>query len=113
MDGKVMRRLIFTPLDLGAKIKACATMSCSDSDLRRRPRSRPGRRAADELLVRRQRPESAVFGDREARSAELTTDTPQRLAGKLVIDDSAAGGAKVNIDFDATLLKDLQNSTRQ
>ena len=34
MDGKVIRRLIFTSVDLGAKIKACATMSCSDNDLR-------------------------------------------------------------------------------
>ena len=38
---------------------------------------------------------------------KLTTDTPQRLAGKLTIDDSAAGGAKASIDFDATMLKEF------
>jgi hypothetical protein len=34
MDKKIIRRLIFTPADLGAKIKACGEMSCSDNDLR-------------------------------------------------------------------------------
>lgn len=39
------------------------------------------------------------------QALKLTADTAQRLAGTLVIDDSAAGGAKVNVKFDATAVK--------
>lgn len=107
MDGKVMRRLIFTPLDLGAKIKACATMSCSDSDL--------GEGLEVDLVAGPRMnywfvgngQKVQYSGTAKPETLTLTTDTPQRLAGKLVIDDSAAGGAKVNIDFDATLLKEF------
>jgi hypothetical protein len=38
---------------------------------------------------------------------KLATDTPQRVAGKLTIDDSKAGGAKASVEFDATLLKEF------
>jgi hypothetical protein len=37
----------------------------------------------------------------------LTTDTPGRIAGKFVVDDSAAGGPQVDIAFDAALVKEM------
>ena len=42
---------------------------------------------------------------RPDESVKLTTDTAQRLAGTLTIDDSAMGGAKVSVKFDTTLAK--------
>jgi hypothetical protein len=42
---------------------------------------------------------------RPAETLNTTTDTAQRLAGTLTIDDSAMGGAKVNVKFDATIAK--------
>ena len=39
------------------------------------------------------------------RRLKVTTDTAERLAGTLTIDDSAMGGAKVNVKFDATVVK--------
>ncbi len=107
MDGKVMRRLIFTSLDLGAKIKACASMSCSDSDL--------GEGLEVDLVAGPRMnywfvgngQKVQYSGTAKPETLTLTTDTPQRLAGKLAIDDSAAGGAKVNVEFDASLLKEF------
>jgi hypothetical protein len=38
----------------------------------------------------------------------LSTNTPTRLAGKLNIDDTEAGGAKVDVEFDTPLLQQLE-----
>jgi hypothetical protein len=107
VDKKVFRRLIFTSADLGAKIKACAQMSCSDNDLREGLEVDlvGGSRMNYWFVGNDQRVQYS--GSARPETLKLTTDTPQRLAGKLIIDDSAAGGAKVSIDFDATMLKEF------
>ena len=38
---------------------------------------------------------------------KATTDTAQRLAGHLTFDGTPGGGAKVDLEFDATLLKEF------
>jgi hypothetical protein len=107
VDKKVFRRLIFTSADLGAKIKACGSMSCSDNDLREGLEVDlvGGSRMNYWFVGNDQRVQYS--GSARPETLKLTTDTPQRLAGKLTIDDSAAGGAKVSIDFDATMLKEF------
>jgi hypothetical protein len=107
MAGKSIRRLIFTSADLGAKIKACATMSCSDNDLREglEVSLDSGPRLNYWFVGNDQRVQYS--GTAVPATLQLTTDTPQRLAGKLTIDDSAAGGVKASIDFDAALLKEF------
>jgi hypothetical protein len=107
MAGKSIRRLIFTSADLGAKVKACATMSCSDNDLREglEVNLDTGPRLNYWFVGNDQRVQYS--GSAQPATLKLATDTPQRLAGNLTIDDSAAGGAKVSIDFDATMLKEF------
>lgn len=105
--GKSIRRLIFTSADLGTKINACATMSCSDNDLREglEVNLDTGPRLTYWFVGNDQRVQYS--GTAQPVTLKLTTDTPQRLAGKLTIDDSAAGGPKASIDFDATMLKEF------
>ncbi len=43
-------------------------------------------------------------GGTDGEAFTLTTNEPNRLAGKLHIDDTAADGAKVDATFDLTLL---------
>jgi hypothetical protein len=107
VDKKVFRRLIFTSADLGAKINACADMSCADSGLREGLEVDlvSGPRMNYWFVGNDQRVQYS--GSARPEALKLTTDTPQRLAGKLTIDDSAAGGAKISIDFDATMLKEF------
>jgi hypothetical protein len=107
VDKKIFRRLIFTSADLGAKIKACAQMSCSDNDLREGLEVDlvGGSRMIYWFVGNDQRVQYS--GSARPETLKLTADTPQRLAGKLTIDDSAAGGAKVTIDFDAMMLKEF------
>ena len=107
VDKKILRRLIFTSADLDAKIKACGEMSCSDSGLREGLEVDlvGGSRMNYWFVGNDQRVQYS--GSARPETLKLTTDTPQRLAGKLTIDDSAAGGAKVSVDFDATVLKEF------
>lgn len=106
ISGKMIRELIFSPADIGAKLQACATMSCAsgsvtegmtiDFDV--------GPRLNYWVVGNGQKIQYSGTAKPEA-TLKLTTDTAQRLAGTLVIDDSTAGGAKVNVKFDAPVVK--------
>ena len=106
--SRVIRRLVFSTSDLGAKIGACKTMGCTDADL--------GEGMTVDLDAGRRLNYWVVFngqkiqysGTVEPAALKLATDTPGRLAGKLAIDDSAAGGARVDIEFDARLIKEFR-----
>lgn len=105
--GKIIRHLILSPTDLGPKIEACTTMSCTDSglgsgltvDLDAGPRLNYW------VVLNDQRVQYS--GTEKPAALTLTTDTPARLAGKLVFDGAAMGGPQVDIEFDAPLLKEL------
>jgi hypothetical protein len=103
----IVRHLIFSATDIGAKIAACKTMSCTDADLGSGMTvdlgSGPRLNYWISLNDQRVQYSGAVMPD----ALKLATDTPTRMAGKLTIDDSAAGGAKVDVDFDAPLLREL------
>jgi hypothetical protein len=47
-------------------------------------------------------------GTVEPTAAKLTTDTPTNLAGTLNIDATGAGGPNVQVEFDASLVKELK-----
>jgi hypothetical protein len=103
----IIRHLIFSATDIGAKIAACKTMSCTDADLGSGMTvdlgSGPRLNYWVSLNEQKVQYSGAVMPD----ALKLATDTPTRMAGKLTIDDSAAGGAKVDVDFDAPLLREL------
>ena len=106
VSGKTVRQLIFTSADIGAKLQACATMSCAsgsvtegmtvDFDV--------GPRLNYWVVGNGQKIQYSGTA-RPEETLKLSADTPQRLAGTLAIDDSAAGGAKANVKFDAAVVK--------
>jgi len=105
---KTIRHLILSAVDIGAKVAACKTMSCTDSDLGSGmtvdfdagPRLNYWVSLNGQLVQ--------YSGTVRPEALKLTTDTPARLAGKLTIDDSGAGGAKVDVTFDAPMLPELK-----
>ena len=107
VSGKIIRHLVFSSADLGAKIKACPKMSCTDGDLNEGMTVDldVGPRLNYWVVGNGQRIQYS--GTAKPETLKLATDTPQRIAGKLTIDDSGAGGAKASVDFDATLLKEF------
>jgi hypothetical protein len=107
VSGKTIRHLVFSSADLGAKIKGCAKMSCTDGDLNEGMTVDldVGPRLNYWVVGNGQRIQYS--GTAKPETLKLTTDTAQRVAGKLTIDDSGAGGAKVSVDFDATMMKEF------
>lgn len=103
--AKIIRRLIFSGNDLAPKIQACQTMSCVDGeiteglmvDLVGGPRFNYWM-ALNNALVQ-------YSGTKEMAALKTNADDPKRMAGKLSFDDTAAGGPKVDVDFDAALAK--------
>ena len=105
--GKIIRKLIFSTTDLGAKIDACKTMSCTDADLGEGMTVDldAGPRLNYWVVLNGQRIQYS--GTEPPASLKLTTDTPQRLAGTLAFDGTAAGGAQVAIEFDTPLVREM------
>jgi len=107
VSGRVIRRLVFSSADLNAKIKACAEMSCADGNLTEglTVDFDAGPRINYWFVGNGQRVQYS--GTAKPEAAQLAVDTPQRLVGKLSLDDGNVGGAKASIDFNATLLKEF------
>ena len=102
---KTIRRVVFSVTDIGAKLKACAKMSCTTGsvedgmtiDLDAGPRIH--------YWV-------ALNGQRVQHSGTLvptalaaSASDAKRVAGKLAFDQASSGGAKVDVSFDAPLAK--------
>ena len=109
MDPKMtIRHLVFSATDIGAKIAACKTMSCTDADLGSGMTVDLGTSPRLNYWVSLNEQRVQYSGAAPSNALKLTTDTPTRLAGKLTIDDTAAGGAKVDVEFDTPLLQELK-----
>lgn len=104
---QTIRRLILSATDLGGRIQACKTMSCTDGNL------------GDGLSVNLDGGPRfdywMVMNDQRIQysgtepTASLTTkgNDAGRIAGALRFDKTAAGGPKVDVEFDAALVREV------
>lgn len=102
-----IRRLILSATDLGGKITACRTMACTDSDLNEglSVNFDSGPRLNYWMVLNDQKIQYS--GTLKPEVLKTTANDAKRIAGKLTFDDSGAGGPKVDIEFDAALVKEL------
>ncbi len=107
--GKTVRRLILSSNDIGSKLQACKTLSCASGqvtegmtvDFDTPPRLDYW------IAVNGQKVQYSYGAMPEAFVARANREG--RLAGKLVIDDVAAGGPKVDAEFDVTVFKEFKS----
>ncbi|MGH7485754.1 MAG: hypothetical protein ACREMY_09160 [bacterium] len=106
VSGKTIRQLIFTSADVGAKLQACASMMCASGNVTEGMTVDfdVGPRLNYWVVGNGQKVQYSGTAKPD-ETLKLTADTAQRLAGILAIDDGAMGGAKVNVKFDATVIK--------
>jgi hypothetical protein len=106
VSGKTIRQLIFTSADIGAKLQACPSMSCASGNVTEGMTVDfdVGPRLNYWVVGNGQKVQYSGTAKPE-ETLKLSADTPERLAGTLAIDDGAAGGAKVNVKFDTTTVK--------
>lgn len=107
ISGKTIRRVVLSVADVSAKLSECASMMCSDGDIGEGMTIDfdVGSRLNFWFVGNNQLVQYS--GSADPASLKLTTDTPQRLAGKWDFDGSAAGGPKVQVEFDAPLVKEI------
>jgi hypothetical protein len=107
VSKQAIRRLILSATDLGAKIRACKTMSCTDSGLGEGLSINldSGSRLEYWMVMNDQRIQYS--GTEPVSSLTTKGNDPGRIAGALRFDKSAAGGPKVDVEFDAALAKEV------
>ena len=108
MSNKPMRRLILSPKDIGAKIASCAKMSCVDGDLDEGVEFDfvDGPRLNYWLVMNGQKVQYS--GTEPKESLASTANDAKKIAGTLKFDKTAAGGPKVDVTFDAPMVKELK-----
>ena len=105
-----IRELVFSSTDLGPKIQACKTMSCVSGevtdgmtvDLDAGPRINYWVALKDQRVQ--------YSGTAKPAVLQTTADEATKVAGTLRIDDTDAEGPKVEVQFDAKLLKEFQSA---
>ncbi len=105
--GKQVRRLILSATDIGGKLAACKTFSCTDGEVTEGMTVdfTGGPRINYWVALNGQKVQYSGTARPEAFAA--SANEPKRLAGRLAIDDAAAGGPKVSATFDVTLAKEF------
>ena len=105
--SKTIRRVLLSAADLSGTIARCPSLSCVDGDLTEGVEVdfNAGPRLIYWAALDGGRLQYSGTADPSAMKA--TVDEPQRIAGTLSIDDSTAGGPKVQAEFDVTLAKEF------
>jgi hypothetical protein len=104
---RTIRRLVLSSKDAGTTLRACQTMSCTADetiegvtvDLDAGPRLNLWVALNGGLI---QHSDTAP-----TTALKATTDDARRLAGKLSFDAAGRGGPRLEVEFDAPLLKEL------
>jgi hypothetical protein len=102
-----IRRLILSTKDLGAKIAACKTISCTDGDLDDGLSINfdSGPRLNYWMVMNGQKIQYS--GTLKPEVLKTSVSDAKKMAGKLAFDDTGPGGPKVDVEFDAPLVKEV------
>lgn len=108
VNRKTIRRVILSSTDIGEKIVACKSMSCTEGQVREGMSVDlvPGGRIEYWIALSGQFVQYS--GTEPAASLQITANQAERLAGHLKFDSTGAGGPRIDVEFDAPLTKDLR-----
>ena len=108
--GKTVRRLVMSTSDIGAKMKSCATFSCTDGSVTEGMTVdfTDGPRLNYWIVMNGQKIQYS--GTARPEAFTQSANDAGHLAGRLAIDDTAAGGPKIDAQFDVTLIKEFKTA---
>ena len=106
--GKTVRRLVLSETDIGSKLQACKAFSCTDGEVMEGATVdfTGGPRLNYWTVMNGQKVQYSGTAKPDVFAARA--NDPGHLAGRLAIDDTAAGGPKLAADFDVTVLKEFK-----
>ena len=110
VTGKTIRRIVLSSVDVTAALQACTNMTCSDGGI--------GEGMTIDLDAGERINYWAVGNDQRVQhsatapleSLKLTTNAPNRVAGRWDFDARASGGPTIKVEFDAALIKELKTA---
>ena len=102
---RTVRHLILSANDIGAAIQACKTISCADGKLTEGMTVDFDVSPRLDYWVALNGQKVQYSGAAMPNAFASRANDPGHLAGKLAIDDVAAGGPKVDADFDLAVFK--------
>jgi hypothetical protein len=108
--SKTVSTIIVTPNDISQKISECQNLSCAGgiSEGMTIGKEDFGSTTRVVYWVVTKDGMMQYSGNANVSALVLSTDKPDRMAGKLNVDDSAADGAKIDVEFDAPLAKEFK-----
>jgi hypothetical protein len=108
--SKTVSTVILTPNDIGQKIAECKTASCATGLTEGMTVGREDLGGTVRVIywVVTNDGMMQYSGNDDLSALALTTDTADKMAGKLTVDDSAADGPKIDVEFDAPLAKEFK-----
>lgn len=101
--GKTLLRIYRSSADIGTKIKACKTRHCADVTLDDGAMVDFSDASHLNYSVKLNGQRTQYSSANDDNAFTLATHTTDHLVSKLPIDDSAADGATIDVDFDLTL----------
>jgi hypothetical protein len=105
--GKTVRRVVMSTTDIGAKLQACATFSCTDGSVTEGMTvDFTGGPRLNYWVV--QNGQKVQYSGTAMPNSFTGTNEPKHLAGSLAIDDVSSGGPKIDAKFDVTLSKEFK-----
>ena len=105
---KVVSRLVLTPTDIGKALAACTTMMCAQGEVEDGFSIDMAAGPRFGYWVGLKGGKVQYSGTTKPTALAATTEQPDLLAGKLAIDDVASGGPRIEVQFDAPLLKEVK-----
>lgn len=103
--AKTIRRIVLVAGDLEPTLSACKTMICTDSEVMEGMTLDLGGGPRVNYWVALKGQMLQYSGTADPATLKTTTDEPGRMAATFVVDATGSGGPKVDVQFDAPLLK--------
>ena len=105
--SQTVARLIFSETDIANALQTCASMMCIDSQITEGlvVDITDGPRLNSWLTLNKGRVQYS--GPQPPAALTIKSETATRIAGALAFDASAAGGPKVEVVFDAPVIREL------
>lgn len=109
-SSKTVSTVIITPNDISKEITECKSASCASGITEGMTVGKEDFGSTTRVVywVVTNAGMMQYSGNDDLSALVLTTDTADRMAGKLTIDDSAADGPKIDVEFDAPLAKEFK-----
>jgi hypothetical protein len=106
--GATIRRLVLSATDIGAKLRACKAMSCTDGSVSEGMTVDLGAGPRLNYWIAQNAQRIQYSGTARPEAMSIRIDDATRLAGRLAIDDTTAGGPKFAVDFDAPMTMEFK-----